>query len=470
MAAEIHRIRPDDEPLPATICIEAEQAVLGTALLDSNFCGAIQRAGGEQLFAEPVHARIFAIAAERERAQMLVSPVTVATAMASDPGLAELGGAGYVARLAGATNTTLARGYLEMLADLRAKRTMVAAMAAARDEITTGEEAAVKIAGRLEAALLEASVAAGNAGPVSMLKAAATAMEQVAAAYRGEPGDAVMTGISALDQILGGLHPGEMILLGGRPSMGKTAVALSIATRAARAGHHVAIASLEMNPEAMALRAIAEATAEAGTAAAYADIRRGAITAEQMQAVAHAACHTVGELPITFLPRHYSDIGALMAGAKQIHRIAPSGLRLLIVDYAQLLRSQARGRYEQITEISIALKALAGQLNVPVLALSQLSRAVEQRDDKRPTLSDLRESGQLEQDADAVLFCYRDEYYLQREKPDDDDLELLADWTAAMDRARNRLDIIVAKQRQGEVGTARLRFNPATNLIWEDRW
>ena len=173
-------------------------------------------------------------------------------------------------------------------------------------------------------------------------------------------------------------------------------------------------------------------------------------------------------LPITFLPRQYSDIGALFAGARQVQRAMGGGMRLLIVDYAQLLRSQAKGRYEQITEISIALKALSGQLNVPVIALSQLSRQVEQRDDKRPILSDLRESGQLEQDADAVLFCYRDEYYLEREKPEDYDFDALGDWQAAMERVRNRLEIIVAKQRQGATGTAVVRFNPAINLVWEE--
>ena len=173
-------------------------------------------------------------------------------------------------------------------------------------------------------------------------------------------------------------------------------------------------------------------------------------------------------LPITFLPRQYSDIGALFAGARQVQRAMGGAMRLLIVDYAQLLRSQAKGRYEQITEISIALKALSGQLNVPVIALSQLSRQVEQRDDKRPMLSDLRESGQLELDADAVLFCYRDEYYLEREKPDDHDFGALGDWQAAMERVHNRLEIIVAKQRQGATGTAYVRFNPAINLVWED--
>lgn len=470
MGAEIHRIRATDDDLPSTYNVEAEQAVLGGALMEPSILVLCQRAGGAELFHDPLHARIFEVAADKDRAQMLVSPVTVAAAMATEQGLDAVGGAAYLARLAGAScGHTMARAYVDMLADLRAKRGIVAAMAHARRAITEGEERAAQIAGRLEAALLDASAAAGNAGPVSMMRATVTAMEQVTAAYRGEAGDAVLTGISALDRILGGLYPGEMILLGGRPSMGKTAVALSIATRAARAGHHVAIASLEMNPEAMALRAVAEATAEAGTAAPYAEMRRGALTEAQMRATAQAA-QEVAQLPITFLPRHYSDIGALMAGAKQVRRAAPNGLRLLVVDYTQLLRSQARNRFEQITEISIALKALAGQLNVPVLALSQLSRAVEQREDKRPTLADLRESGQLEQDADAVLFCYRDEYYLERDRPDDGDADLFAEWGAAMERARNRLDIIVAKQRQGEIGTAKVRFNPATNLVWEDRW
>jgi replicative DNA helicase len=467
MGAEIHRIQRGMDDIPATYSVEAEQIVIGTALMEPGILAAIQRAGGGHLFFEPVHARIYEVVAEKDRAQMLVSPITVAAVMEGDIGLASLGGPAYLARLAGAASGTMARGYLEMLSDMRAKRRMVAAMAEAREAITQGDEPAAKIAGRLEAAALEASSAAGNAGPVSMMRAAVTAIDQVSAAYQGEDGDVVRTGIIALDRLLGGFYPGELILLGGRPSMGKTAVALSIATRAAKAGNHVAIASLEMNPEAMAMRAISEATAEAGCATAYADMRRGAITEAQMRATASAA-RAVADLPVTFLPRHYSDIGALMAGAKQIHRTAPGGLRLLVVDYAQLLRSSARNRFEQITEISIALKALAGRLNVPVLALSQLSRAVEQRDDKRPTLADLRESGQLEQDADTVLFCFRHEYYLERERPEDDDAEAVIDWGAAMEAARNRLDIIVAKQRQGEIGTAKVRFNPATNLIWED--
>ena len=155
-------------------------------------------------------------------------------------------------------------------------------------------------------------------------------------------------------------------------------------------------------------------------------------------------------------------------GVKQSLRHAPKGKTpLVLVDYAQLLRSKAKTRYEQVTEISLALKGMAMDLNVPVIALSQLSRALEQREDKRPMMSDLRESGQLEQDADGVMFCYRDEYYLQREEPPRDQYDAHDAWQRACDASRNKLEVIVAKQRQGEIATAHLMFNPALNRIWE---
>jgi len=174
------------------------------------------------------------------------------------------------------------------------------------------------------------------------------------------------------------------------------------------------------------------------------------------------------DLPIEFLPPSYRDIGAIFAGVKQVQRRLGGNLGLVIVDYLGLIKGEGKSRYEEITNISIALKGMALQLKVPVLALSQLSRAVESRDDKRPQLSDLRESGQLEQDADTVMFCYRDEYYLEREKPDPEDMDLWAKWDEARQRARNRLEIIIAKQRQGEIGTAHMMFNPAMNVIWDE--
>jgi len=448
--------------------IEAEQQLLGAIMFTGEFVPSIIQRGGAGLFFDPVHARIFERIAEKDKLGHLISPVTIADVMRGDEGLGELGGSGYLARMAGAAISPHAiPSYIDMLSDLSSKRRLVTAMSEARASIDRGDETAAIIAGRLEAAMIEASVGGGSSGPVSIAKATALAMTQAYAAYSGEGESAVRTGLPSLDALMSGLYPGELILLGGRPSMGKTAVSLSIGLNVARAGHGVVIASLEMNPEAMALRALSEATAQAGNGVAYSDIRRGNISEPQARSMTEAS-KLVGKLPIMFLSRHYSDLGALFAGAKQAHRMMQGGMKLLIVDYAQLLRTNAKSRYEQITEISIALKALAGQLNIPVMALSQLSRAIESRDDKRPMMSDLRESGQLEQDADAVLFCYRDEYYLERERPDEADALAYSAWKDAMHNTKGKLEVIVAKQRQGEIGTAHMRFNPATNLIWEE--
>ncbi len=450
--------------------IEAEQMVLGQLLLAPDHIGAVSARGGCDLFGDGFHADIFAAMAERHKSGRLVSPVAMREAALAMPGFDHVGGIGYLARLAGAAPSIEALpSYIDMLADLARKRSLISAMADAHAAIARGEEASNIIAGRLEAAMPASAPMGGTTGPVPMIKAVSLALEQVSAAYRGEYLDVVHSGINSLDHMLGGFYPGELILIGGRPSMGKTGVALSIALNAARAGHGVCIASLEMNPEAMAIRALSEATAQSRNATSYADMRRGDMSEAQVTALRHCATG-VAELPITFLPRQFSDIGALYAGAKQAHRSMEGGLKLFVVDYAQLLRSAARSRYEQITEISIALKQLSGELNIPVIALSQLSRKVEEREDKRPMLSDLRESGQLEQDADVVMFCYRDEYYVERMRPQEDaSLEEQAEWQMAMEKSRNKLEVIVAKQRQGAIGTAHMRFNPAYNMIWEDR-
>lgn len=458
---EVTHLRPDTAPFS----VEAEQQLLGSFLLMSQapvgdaFAKAM-RNGAEDLFYDPMHRRVFEVMATKYKAGELVSPVTVAEVMRAD--LGDVGGPSYLARLAGVASPHSADGYVALLSDLRWKRQLVAVISEAQAAITGGEDAAT-IAGRIEAGLI-ASQGSAKAGPVSMSKAVAIALHQIAAAYRGDDDAMVKSGFPALDEIVPGFYPGELILLGGRPSMGKTAVALGIALNAARKGHGVCIASLEMNPEAMAMRAISEATAHAGRSVHYSTMRRGDIMDGDIDVI-HRVSADVGKLPITFLSREYADLGALFAGVKQAERAG--NLRLLVVDYAQLLKSKGANRYEQITEISIALKQLAGQLNIPVIALSQLSRAVEQRDDKRPQLSDLRESGQLEQDADTVLFCYRDEYYLERERADADTPEAYAKWDAAMQAAKNRLEVIVAKQRQGQIGTAFMGFNPATNLLWE---
>lgn len=462
---EIHRLRPPSAS-PWAACIEAEQQVLGMLLLGNAGMSLVINKGGSELFADPVHQRIFEVMLSKHKDNHLVSPVTVNDIMRADDGLSELGGSAYLNRLAGfALSGSALNGYLTILADWRRKRDLLAAMSEAHQSIIKGDDPADHIAARLESALM-ASEPAGAQGPVSMHKAVNTAITQIAAAFSGEEGNTIKTGIGALDDIVGAWHPGDLIYLGGRPSMGKTGVALSIGLNASRAGHEVAIASLEMTPDAMATRALSEKTALQGRAVEYSAMRRGDITDSHVKSL-HQASRVVADLPITFLPRQYNDIGALSAGIKQIAR--RRNLRLVIVDYLQLMRSAVRGNTnEQVSDISKSLKALAMQLEVPILALSQLSRAVEQREDKRPQLSDLRDSGSIEQDADAVMFCYRPEYYIERRKPMDVDTDEMNEWQTAMNKVRNRLDIIVAKQRAGAIGTAQVRFNPALNLIWED--
>lgn len=458
---EIAFIGAQDVPYIA----EAEQAVLGMCLLRPETIGAVVSAGGADLFHDPVHCDIFKQAADRERHGLSLSPVALSEWAKGNDAMTPLGGAGYLAKLAGfAPSARQVWDYVSILQDQKAKRDLLSAAQEATAAIRRGEQPAEAIAGQLEAALVSTQPTA-RAKPVTMHEAVMGATEQVVAAFNNEETQCVHSGIMAVDRIVSGFYPGDLILLGGRPSMGKTAVALSMALNVARAGHGVVICSLEMTPEAMALRAISEGTSRNRNAVTYSSLRKGDMSEAQSESFKKAA-RDVAELPITFLPREFSDIGALMAGAKQARRMLGDNMRLFIVDYAQLLTAKAANRYEEITKISLALKALAGQLNVPVLALSQLSRKLEERNDKRPMMSDLRESGQLEQDADTVMFCYRDEYYMEREEPDISDQKHEA-WERSLEAARNRLEIIVAKQRQGAIGTAHVRCNPALNLIWE---
>lgn len=444
---------------------EAEQMILGALLLDNSQVARVASRGGAEVFGDPVHADIYSRIAQLERDGILASPVTLKEWTADHEGIAALGGARYLVRLAGAACPHgVIQHYLDHLLELCRRRDLMQAIETATSAIMSGEQQAADVSARLEASIGQIEPS-DSRRLVSMTKAVTEAAARDVAARNGEPMNCIPTGIRALDRMMTGLFPGELILLGGRPSMGKSSVALNIILNAARAGKRVAFASLEMTPEDIARRAMSEHMASAGKATAYRDLRAGKWDDLHHDAYCRAASE-VADLPIQMMPHDYADIGALAAGAKQAKARLGGQLDLLVVDYLQLMRAAGtKNPFDAITEISIGLKSLARRLGIPILALSQLSRQVEQREDKRPMLSDLRQSGQLEQDADAVLFCYRDEYYLEREKPQDVD-ELDA-WEAAMERARNRLEIIVAKQRNGPIGTAHVLCNVAFNRIWE---
>lgn len=459
------------EKLPEPIQnIEAEQALLGAILVNNEV---LQRVAGivtADDFADPVHGRIFAIAAGRIQADTLATPATLKAFFEDDAGLKQLGGPAYLARLAGAAIAIFAaRDYAEIIAGLSRKRQVAAVLAEALDSLQDPETDAGAALAQIEAFSLTQE-RRGGAEVISLTAAASAAIKDANDAVMGEGRPrGTPTGLDGLDRMLGGLHPGEMIVLGGRPGHGKSSVALSIATHAASSDRGVAFVSLEMDATSLARRAISEATAMQGRPVPYAAARKGTLSEAEMRDYLQAA-KDIHTLPIIFTPPQCRDLATIYATVKRIGKLldargAPLGL--VVIDYVQLVRVGKRSRYEEVTEISIALKSMALQLNVPVLALAQLNRGVDSRDDKRPLMADLKESGQLEQDADVILFAFREEQYIREDKTDDMTPEEIAAYHQALYKCRGIMEIIVAKQRNGETGTIRARFDADTNFV---RW
>ena len=283
-------------------------------------------------------------------------------------------------------------------------------------------------------------------------------IEMASNAYKNEEGIVgVPTGLRDLDDRLGGLHKSDLVIIAGRPSMGKTALATNIAFNAAQKLQEsgkkssVAFFSLEMSSEQLSTRILAEQSRIKSN-----DIRRGRISEEQFDKFIETS-KNISELPLFIDETPAISIAALSNRARRIKRI--HNLDLIVIDYIQLMRAvnTKDGRVQEISEITQGLKALAKELSVPVLALSQLSRAVEQRDDKKPQLSDLRESGSIEQDADVVMFVYREAYYLERKQPRPATVEH-AEWQAKMNEVSNLAEIIIGKQRHGPTGNVMLEF------------
>lgn len=446
--------------------VEAEQALIGAALLNNDVIERVAGAVKVEDFGDPVHAAIWDRILVRRSQDMTASPVTLRHDFDGHEGLAQLGGPAYLVRMAGAAVSIFAvRDHATLIADLARKRRLATTLQAALDDLNDPDKDAGTVLSAVEAFGLTEE-RKGGAEIISFTAAARDALGAAANAHHGT-GPAVMkTGIRHLDGMIGGFHPGDLVILGGRPGMGKSSLALAFALNAARDGFGVAFSSLEMTPDSLALRAISEETDRRGRGVAYADARRGVMSDDDFDTFRYAAVD-IHQLPIRIIPPTVRDLGGLYSAVRRTlkhfeAKEIPFGA--LVVDYLQLLRVERRSRFEEITEISIALKQMALQFNIPVIALSQLSRQVEQREDKRPMMSDLRESGQLEQDADLILFCYRDEYYLRREEPELHDPEH-NEWSAALAACSGWMDIIVAKQRMGETGQIRVRYDEKTNAI-----
>jgi replicative DNA helicase len=473
---EIATLRPmppatmDIEVLPHNI--EAEQQLLGAILTNNDVYDRIAALVKPEHFFDPVHQRIFERAAARIQKNALASPVTMKPFFEDDAGLRELGGPSYLVRLAGAAISAFAaRDYAQMIYDLAVRRELIAlgrdiSAKAAKVEIHSEPKEQITEAEQRLYKLGEQGVA--ERGFQSFLKAVTDAVNVANAAYQRDGGLAgISTGLIDLDKKLGGLHPSDLLILAGRPSMGKTSLATNIAFNIAKAykrgrthdgtdgaveGGVVGFFSLEMSAEQLAARILSEASEVPSE-----QIRRGDMTETEFRRFVEAA-KSLESCPLYIDDTPALPISQCAARARRLKRT--HGLDVLIIDYLQLLKGTSKNdnRVQEVSEITQGLKAIAKELNIPVIALSQLSRQVESREDKRPQLSDLRESGSIEQDADVVMFVYRDEYYKEREKPGDHELEKMAQWQTVMEQVHGKAEVIIGKQRHGPIGSVELSF------------
>ena len=458
----------DAETMPHSI--EAEQQLLGAILTNNDIYDRITSVIGPKHFYDPVHSRIFEISASRIAKNNLASPVTLKAFMEDDEGLKELGGPAYLARLAGAAISAFAaRDYAQMIYDLAVRRDLILLgrdISAKAAKVDVASEPTEQIVEAEQALYQLAEQGTSEGGFQSFLKAVTDAVNIANAAYQRDSGLAgISTGLIDMDKKLGGLHPSDLLILAGRPSMGKTSLATNIAFNIAKAfkkgirpdgsegaieGGVVGFYSLEMSAEQLAARILSEASEVPSE-----QIRRGDMTETEFRRFVDAA-KALEACPLYIDDTAAIPIAQLAARARRLKRT--HGLDVLIVDYLQLVRGIAENRVQEIGEISMGLKAIAKELNIPVIALSQLSRQVENREDKRPQLSDLRESGSIEQDADVVMFVYREEYYKEREKPSDNNLDAMVKWQEEMERLHQRAEVIIGKQRHGPIGTVDLSF------------
>jgi len=460
------------DPMPHSI--EAEQQLLGAILTNNDVFDRISTIVDENHFHDPVHGRIFAVAAARIGRNALASPVTLKAFLEDDEGLKERGGATYLVQLAGsAISSFAARDYAQIIRDLATRRELIRLgqdIAARAQHIGVENEPADQIVEAEQSLYRLAEQGVARSGFVSFLRAVTDAVQVANAAYQRDGGLAgLATGLVDLDRKLGGLHKSDLLILAGRPSMGKTSLATNIAFNIARAyrkgqlsdgsegavdGGVVGFFSLEMSAEQLAARILSEA-AEVPSE----QIRRGDMTEAEFRRFVEAA-KTLESCPLFIDDTPALPISQIAARARRLKRT--SGLDLLIVDYLQLARGSSRvseaNRVQEVSEITQGLKAIAKELDIPVVALSQLSRQVESRDDKRPQLSDLRESGSIEQDADVVMFVFREEYYKEREKPGEHELDRMAAWQQDMERLHGKAEVIIGKQRHGPIGTVNLSF------------
>ncbi|MBP8234307.1 MAG: replicative DNA helicase [Rhizorhabdus sp.] len=447
--------------------IEAEQALLGAILTNNEALARVQGFLLAEHFFNLAHQRVYRAAAKVVERGQIANPVTLKTLFDRDEALQELGGASYLARLAGAAITIInVVEYGRLIHDLAVRRELIRV---GEEMVNNAYDAALEVAANRQIEQAEAKLFAlaetgrSDRGFVSFKESIRQSLERAEAALGSGGVSGITCGMADVDRMLGGFHSSDLLILAGRPSMGKTALATTMAFNAARicqetggrAGAGVAFFSLEMSADQLATRILAmqaEIPSE--------KFRKGDMTDDEFQARLIPAAQLVEQIPFFIDDTGAIPIPTLRARARRLKRQHPE-IGLIVVDYLQLVRgSSSRGnenRVQEVSEVTQGLKALAKELDVPVLALSQLSRQVEQREDKRPQLSDLRESGSIEQDADVVMFVYREEYYEMRKQPAMGTPEHVI-WQENMDRISGQAELVIGKQRHGPIGNVVMRF------------
>ena len=451
-------IQNDLKELPNNI--ESEQSVIGSILLNNEIFDEINLLITSKNFYDPMHQKIFMAIEKLIYSGMLANPITLKNYFENEKD--ELNVPNYLVKITKfSTSSRQAIEYSKLIYDLYVKRELIKISeniihTAKLNDLDNDGKSIIE---NFEKSLFDlAEKGSFSSSLVKFDEAMKMTIEMASSAYKNEEGIVgVPTGLTDLDYRLGGLHKSDLLIIAGRPSMGKTALATNIAFNAAKKIQNdgrkstIAFFSLEMSSEQLSTRILAEQSRIKSN-----DIRTGKISEEQFDKFIETS-KNISELPLYVDETPAISIAALSNRARRIKRLY--GLDMVVVDYIQLMKASnfREGRVQEISEITQGLKALAKELSVPVLALSQLSRAVEHRDDKKPQLSDLRESGSIEQDADVVMFVYREAYYLQGKEPRPATVEH-AEWQAKMNDISHLAEIIIGKQRHGPTGNVMLEF------------
>ena len=450
-----------ENKLPSNI--EAEQSLIGSVLVNNDIIDEISNIVSAGKFFDPIHRKIYEVIESLNNKGMIANPITLKNYFENDSGLSEVGGVDYLVKLTRfSSSIKQAIDYAKIIHEMYVKRELIfisdeISEQAKDDQIEKNGENIIEDAEKSLFDLAER----GNFSQTFLKfnQAVDQTIEMATLAMKSDQGIiGVPTGLSDLDRQLGGLHKSDLIIIAGRPSMGKTALATNIAFYAAKnmqennEKESVAFFSLEMSSEQLSTRILSEQARISSH-----EIRTGKASEDTLNRYIETS-RNIYDLPLYIDETPAIAISTLSNRARRIKRLF--GLKLIVVDYIQLMRTNSNrmdGRVQEISEITQGLKALAKELNVPVIALSQLSRAVEQRDDKKPQLSDLRESGSIEQDADVVLFVYREQYYLERKKPKEGSIEF-AEWQSKMSDIHGGAELILGKHRHGSTGVIHVEF------------